>query len=173
MQREQRRCAQHIAAKNEQMARMNSEPSQLPLETGLGTTDRAYLAEAAAYLENPSFLIKIANFVGKPAEALLRTLPERGRQIVADGTQRALERGLDWAARTVVDAPAQNSRLPRFVEQNMHTAATALTGAGGGMLGLPGLAVELPATTVLMLRSIASIAAEHGADLSDPATKLD
>jgi hypothetical protein len=41
------------------------------------------------------------------------------------------------------------------------------------MLGLPGLAVELPATTMLMLRSIASIAAEQGADLSDPATRLE
>jgi hypothetical protein len=155
---------------------MSSQPDPLPSGNTLTDQERAMLAEAAAYLEDPSFLIRVANLVGKPAEALLNSVPERGRQLVADSTHRALRRGLDWAVHSL-PAPANETaprgRLSRFVENNVHTAATALTGAGGGLLGLPGLVVELPATTALMLRSIAVIAAEHGADLNDPATRLE
>ncbi len=48
----------------------------------------------------------------------------------------------------------------------------ATTGAVGGLFGLPGLSVEIPATTTVMLRSIAATAARAGADLDDPATRL-
>lgn len=148
--------------------------------------ERQFLAEAADYLENPAFLVRIANLVGKPAEALLHSLPDRARQLITDGTSAALRRGLDWAARSVpswagdpsngegVDSGKQEGgTIGRLLHKHTHTALTAMTGVGGGLWGLPGLAVELPATTLLMLRSIAQIAAEHGADLNDPATRLE
>ncbi|MEE7559396.1 EcsC family protein, partial [Xanthomonas sp. Kuri4-2] len=47
-----------------------------------------------------------------------------------------------------------------------------LTGGAGGFFGLAGLAVELPVTTTLMLRSIAEIARAEGESLDDPATAL-
>lgn len=189
-----------------------------PSDQPLSDAERRFLDEAAAYLESPTFLVKIANLVGKPAEVLLSSLPERARSLISDGTSDALEKGLDWAVRSLADGersvmpaavqattndrPVQSpiasdkhalaratgnlldtardvidsakaSGAARFVRRHRHTALTALTGAGGGMFGLPGLAVELPATTMLMLRSIASIAAEHGADLSDPTTRLE
>lgn len=158
-------------------ARMTGESFELPTGS-LTDAEREFLTEAADYLENPSFLIRLANLVGKPAEALLNSLPTRGRKLVHEGTEKALNRGLAWAVKSLPDRSPQTdaraaSRLTKFFEQNVHTAATALTGAGGGFFGLPGLAVELPATTTLMLRSIASIAAEKGADLSDPATRLE
>jgi hypothetical protein len=46
------------------------------------------------------------------------------------------------------------------------------TGAGGGSLGLPALAVELPVTTTIMLRSIADIARSEGEPVSQLETKL-
>ncbi len=48
----------------------------------------------------------------------------------------------------------------------------ATTGAVGGLFGLSGLAFEIPATTTVMLRSVAATAAREGADLNDPATRL-
>ncbi|GMA75204.1 hypothetical protein GCM10025880_16210 [Methylorubrum aminovorans] len=47
-----------------------------------------------------------------------------------------------------------------------------MTGAVGGVLGLATLAVELPVSTTIMLRSIAEIARQEGEDLSDPETAL-
>jgi EcsC protein family len=49
--------------------------------------------------------------------------------------------------------------------------ATA-SGAAGGAFGLPTLPIELPVSTIIMLRSIADIARNEGEDLSDPETAL-
>jgi hypothetical protein len=156
---------------------MTDQPTPVPPPLALNADQRKLLAEAAAYLENPSFLVKVANLVGKPAEVVIKSLPDRARVIVADGTSDALKTGLDWAVRSLPpessDEVCEKTGVRGFLEKHRHTALTALTGAGGGMMGLPGLAVELPTTTMLMLRSIASIAAEHGADLNDPATRLE
>jgi hypothetical protein len=46
------------------------------------------------------------------------------------------------------------------------------SGAVGGFFGLPGLVVELPISTTLMLRSIADIARSEGEDLSSVDTHL-
>ena len=35
-----------------------------------------FLHQAAAYLEHPSFLMQVANVAGKPAEVLLKFLPD-------------------------------------------------------------------------------------------------
>jgi hypothetical protein len=51
-------------------------------------------------------------------------------------------------------------------------AATA-TGGISGTLGFAGLAFEIPVTTGIMFRSIASIAHEFGEDLSTPEAKLE
>jgi hypothetical protein len=55
---------------------------------------------------------------------------------------------------------------------HLHTAAAATTGAVGGFFGVAGLALEVPTTTTIMLRSIAEIAAASGADLTDPMVRL-
>jgi hypothetical protein len=47
-----------------------------------------------------------------------------------------------------------------------------ISGAIGGFLGLPGLIVELPVSTTLMLRSIADIARSEGEDLSSVDARL-
>lgn len=49
-----------------------------------------------------------------------------------------------------------------------HKAMAALSGAVGGAFGLATLAVELPVSTTLMLRSIAQIAREEGEDIETP-----
>src|SRR4030042_7855 len=54
----------------------------------------------------------------------------------------------------------------------IHRAMVLASGAVGGFFGLPGLIVELPISTTLMLRSIADIARSEGEDLSSMATHL-
>src|SRR3954454_13551836 len=53
-----------------------------------------------------------------------------------------------------------------------HKALATASGAAGGAFGLAALPVELPASTILMLRSIADIARSEGEDLKDPEVVL-
>ena len=54
----------------------------------------------------------------------------------------------------------------------MHKALAAASGAAGGAFGLAAVAVELPVSTTIMLRSIAQIAREEGEDLTQPEAAL-
>lgn len=138
-------------------------PSILP---PLDDAALAELAQARQQLEHPGWAARVANTLGAPVELLVgEHLPARLSRVLDAATQRALSIALKSALRTLrrPEVPAR----PR-----LHRAAVALTGAGGGFFGLPGLAVELPLTTTLMLRSIADIARAEGEDLDDPATAL-
>ena len=53
-----------------------------------------------------------------------------------------------------------------------HKILVLATGAGGGSFGLPALAIELPVTTTIMLRSIADIARSEGEQIRLLETKL-
>jgi len=153
----------------------NSE-NPLPVPAPLLAEDLRFLAEAAAYLERPSFLMRLANLIGKPAEAALAALPARAQDVVSHAASAALDRALGWALRTLPSpAPPADSADPSTklsLSPHWHTALAATTGAVGGLFGLSGLAVEIPATTTVMLRSIAATAARQGADLNDAATRL-
>jgi hypothetical protein len=80
--------------------------------------------------------------------------------------RRALERGLEVALSTTGNNPLRPS------SDRLHKLAGIASGALGGLFGLPGLIVELPATTVIILRSIADIARSEGGDLTDPAIRI-
>jgi hypothetical protein len=54
-----------------------------------------------------------------------------------------------------------------------HKLAVGTTGAAGGVFGLPALAIELPVSTAIMLRSIADIARSQGEDLKAPEARLE
>ncbi len=132
--------------------------------------DLTLVGAAVAYLESPGYLMRAANLLGKPAESLMGRLPDRARHAVAKAVQKAMEQALKTALATL-DAGGQSDHIKR--DTALHTAASAAAGFAGGFFGLAGLPVELPVTTVLMLRSIAHIARDQGADLSDPAVRLE
>ena len=48
----------------------------------------------------------------------------------------------------------------------LNRLVSSISGAVSGFAGLPGLLVDIPVTTTLMLRSIAEIAHEHGEDIA-------
>lgn len=125
------------------------------------------LRRARDLLENPSLAIRIADYVGMPVEALLRRLPDGARRIVEGGTRKALEASLDAALRTL------DGRRAGPAADWLHRGMVVATGAAGGLAGLPGLLVELPVSTAVMLRSIADHARAQGEDLSQVATRLE
>jgi hypothetical protein len=70
--------------------------------------------------------------------------------------------GANGSRRMVPDQPAGINR-----------AVSAAMGAAGGMGGLPGALVELPATTAFLLRSIQGVAADEGFDATADSVKFD
>lgn len=145
-----------------------SSPPPLPpsVMPALDASALAELAQARQWLEHPGWAARVAHTLGAPVEVLVgEHLPARLSRALDAATHRALSIALKSALRTLrrPHGPAR----PR-----LHRAAVSLTGAGGGFFGLPGLMVELPLTTTLMLRSIADIARAEGEDLDDPATAL-
>jgi hypothetical protein len=133
----------------------------------LTPADQAALADAVEKLEDQSFAMTVANKVGVPVEALLRLVPTGAQASLGDAINKALEHCLRVAVRVGRSASGSSSR-----SNKLHTAATGVTGALGGFFGLPGLAVELPVTTTLMLHSIVDIARRNGEDLSKPENVL-
>jgi hypothetical protein len=61
---------------------------------------------------------------------------------------------------------------PKAASSYLHKALAATSGAVGGSFGLAALPIELPVSTVIMLRSIGDIARAEGEDLRDPETAL-
>jgi hypothetical protein len=144
------------------------------------TGEHKLLQEAADYLENPSLLMQLANAVGKPLEFVVRAVDKVAPGRVDDAVGAALRTALNVAVRTIpTDAAAPKpadvpedlrkvGALPGF----LHKLSVAVTGTAGGLFGVAGLAVELPVTTTLMFRSIASIAREFREDIDDAEVRL-
>ena len=140
--------------------------------------ERELIREAAEYMENPGALIRVLNVLGQPVERLAERLPAKTSAAIRNTTRAALEGALTLAIRSLnpgLPASASFSRMNANAARRgrWHMVATAATGAAGGAFGLLSLPFELPLTTTLMLRSIARIAAEYGADLSSPEGRLE
>ena len=128
--------------------------------------DQHALRLAVEKLEGRSLAMSIAAKVGMPIEALMKLLPEKAQRGVSATVNVALERCL------LVAMSFGKQRTGSTRSKRAHTLGTAVTGAVGGFFGLPGLFVELPVTTTIMLHSIAEIARSQGEDLTHPDAAL-
>ena len=59
-----------------------------------------------------------------------------------------------------------DSNADRLPSPRLNKLVGTVSGMVGGFFGLPGLAVDLPITTAVILRSVAEIARSHGEDIS-------
>jgi hypothetical protein len=131
----------------------------------MDAADLKALAAAVDALENPTWAARIVNLVGMPIEAATKLLPRSAGALVSRATTAAIHRALMTAVTTM----GRRRGAPSLW---LHRAAVAGSGGVGGFFGLPGLAVELPLSTVIMLRSIADIARSEGEDLADVEARL-
>src|SRR6185312_1195523 len=131
----------------------------------LSDHDRARLHDAAAaLLDARGVLVQMTSLVAGRLDRLAATtgdLSARLHHIV----ERALWRGYRLAT---FGLDPRTSRAPRLRRKKL---LVSTSGAIAGLLGLPGLAFDIPLTMATMLRSIAEIARAHGEDLGDPATR--
>lgn len=120
------------------------------------------LREAKARLEHPGLAARLADTFGRPIEAGFKMLPGNWNDRVAGLTEKALTHALDISLRTMGKAPGGRSH------DVVHRIVVTGSGAASGAFGLATLAVELPFSTMVILRSIADIARSEGLDPTDP-----
>jgi len=133
----------------------------------ISSSDIEALREAKRLLEHPGLAARLSNLVGSPIERSLAALPSSVSNAIHDVTRRTIEKGLGVALKTM-DTSQTGTPSNRW-----HKIAVGASGALGGAFGLTALAIELPISTTIMLRSIADIARSQGEDLRDPAARLE
>src|ERR1017187_10346190 len=127
--------------------------------------DTDALRNAVKLLEHPSLAARLTNMVGKPVELLGRALPAGASQAIAAATTKSLEAALKVALLTIRNEPQESSQL-------LHKALAVASGAAGGAFGIASLPLELPVSTIIILRSILNIARSGGENLTDPESTL-
>ena len=133
----------------------------------LNPKDLEDLKAAKLILENPGLAVKISNFIGKPIEKGFDYLPQEWNEKIGLITKDALLKAAQLAVFTM------NNTVGVAKRNNLHKLAVFFTGGVGGFLGLGALAIELPISTTIMMRSICDVARNEGFSISNVKTKLD
>ena len=132
----------------------------------LSPQDIEDLKYAKNLLENPSLAAKLTDTLASPIEKGFAKLPQKWAEVVQTATSKSIEKALKFAVMTM---KSRNQSKPSNI---IHKAAVMTSGATGGAFGLFALPIELPISTVIMLRSISDIARAEGENLNSPETKL-
>ncbi len=127
--------------------------------------DVAVLANAVQQLESSNLTTSLSHMVGMPIEKAMTALPGHWSTIVSRLTREALEKALDTALFSL-------SKKPLKPKNNIHTLLVGLSGAVGGTFGITALAIELPVSATIMLRSIADIARSYDENLDELDSKI-
>ncbi len=128
-------------------------------------TDLVMLASAAQQLETSSLAASISHIVGLPIEKAMSALPGHWSNIVSRITKKALEKALDAALFSL-------KRQANKPANKIHMLFAGVSGAVGGSFGIAALAVELPVSATIMLRSIGEIARGYGENLEELDSKM-
>ncbi len=132
----------------------------------LSSKDLDDLQYAKTLLEHSNLATRLINVMGTPLEKGLELLPANWSAVVGQATRTALQKALDLAIRTMDERSVVPAR------DMFHRIAATMTGAVGGAMGLPGLAIELPLSTIVILRSIADVARSEGERIETIPSKL-
>ena len=133
--------------------------------TLMSPDDLDALARAVDALERVTLATRLSSLMGRQLALAGQIIPERARAAVSRAATLALRAAMHVVLRSLAPGghPAQIG---------LHRAAVMAAGAAGGAFGLTSLPVELPASTVLMLRAIADVARAEGEDMKNPEAAL-
>jgi hypothetical protein len=109
-------------------------------------------------------LMKAINFVGGQVEDTLKMLPAGARDQIDTAARRALEISYDTANRTQGRYAAGDGT---------HKVIGAISGALGGLGGLPTALAELPVATTVIFRAVQGVAAQYGEDPTSTETRIE
>ncbi len=144
-----------------EMKLVNPDPPPQPV-------DAAGLAEIAALAARQhragSVLLRAVTFAGGQVEDVLKSLPAGARGQLQEAVRAGLHRSYDAAARSR-GGPVRGDRA--------HRVLAALSGALGGVGGLPTAIAELPVAITLIFRAVQEVAETHGEDPTAAETRLE
>ncbi|HRE11479.1 MAG TPA: EcsC family protein [Ignavibacteria bacterium] len=132
----------------------------------LQSRELAELKRAKKLLENPNLAIEITNYIGVPIEKAMKLLPEKAHTVISKASREALLKALEYSMVTILDK--QKIRTSKKINKLL----TTISGGIGGAFGLAAIPIELPVSTMLILKSIAEIAKSEGHDINTIETKL-
>jgi hypothetical protein len=133
--------------------------------TGLSPEDQAALERAIDDLERKTWATRVTMILRNQLGVVGVIIPAQFSAIANNVAETAVRAAFLVALRSLNGRPIRD-------RSRFHRRLAALAGGAGGALGLSGLALELPITTGIILRSIADIARSEGEDITDPATAL-
>ncbi|HBS56989.1 MAG TPA: peptidase [Stenotrophomonas sp.] len=148
---------------------LNVLPASVAL---LSDQDRTALTAAVVDLEYPGLVARASDVLATPIEFGLKVLPARARDTVTAACRSAIEKALDVSLWTM-DTSFVAEDKPQASSDWWHMGAVAVTGTVGGFVGFASLPVELPLSTIIILRSIADIARSEGEDLDTAEARLE
>ena len=131
----------------------------------ISDSDIEALCEAVNLLEHPSLAARLANLAGTPIELFSHALPIGASRAISAATTKGLQAALRVAVLTTQKRTEKRSIA-------LHRVLATASGAAGGAFGIAGISIELPISTVIMLRSIVDIARGESENLSDPESAL-
>ena len=109
-------------------------------------------------------LMRAINFVGSQVEDGLKSMPAPVQKRIQAAAKKALTHSFE-AARFSHDKASISDRG--------HMMIATLTGAVGGVGGLPTALAELPVTTTVIFRAVLSVAQEYGEDPDAEETRIE
>ena len=112
-------------------------------------------------------LMKAINFVGGQVEDTLAILPKGAKDQIDNAAKDALRKSY---------ALAEKSREGRLstvaTTDRMHKVMASISGAIGGLGGLPTAIAEIPVATTMIFRAVQGVAEQYGEDPTSEETRL-
>lgn len=144
---------------------VNPVPAQRPLSPEAKQTISAL---AKRQNRGNGVLMKAINFVGGQVEDTLKMLPQGARGQIDTAARSALQQSYLLAARS------REGRLSTVAQSDrMHKVMAILSGAVGGLGGLPTALAELPVATTMIFRAVQGVAAQYGEDPTSVETRME
>lgn len=112
-------------------------------------------------------LMTAITFVGGQVDDTLKLLPQGAKTQIDDAARKALQRSYDIAATTRSGIAGKAVTSDRG-----HKVLATISGALGGVGGLPTALAELPIATTMIFRAVQGVAAQYGEDPTSPETRL-
>ena len=112
-------------------------------------------------------MMQVVTFAGGQVEDGMKLLPKGTRDQIETAAKRALTKSYDAAQKSREGVPGKLSG------DRAHRVLGTISGALGGVGGLPTALAELPVATTIIFRAVQDVAAAHGEDATSEETRVE
>lgn len=115
-----------------------------------------------------SVLMRVITYAGSQVDDGLSLLPTKARAQIEAAAHRALSHSFTAASQSRKSGP-----LARLSGDRAHKILGTISGALGGLGGLPTALLELPVATTVIFRAVQDVAAQYGEDPTSAETRIE